>query len=441
MGIGDGKRMNKNLVIGSTMMVVFLGAGMLTGYFIPKNNQEQQEEYDTLLSDFQELNDEYSNLLGDYNNLEANFTELQKKYNILIEDNATLTEEYNELLSAYTLLNETYFLLLEEFDILTDELSTLQVDYDDLLEVYNQLDTLYSLLELNYSLLETKYNILSQQWDTLATWIRGMTLPAQYMVFAEAVRRYYFEDHYVQDRWSTGNVSGYYYEVSRFMRDVVLHDSQIAGMLEGSWFPEVSNALTDCLIYGNSTEQLAFNCFYWAFWPWLPNWNGYGLSGNELNDIDTIVDWCINEIDYEYDTDITWGQESYYWDYIKFPVETAFRTMGDCEDQALLCAAYLESCGFETMLAGFHDAEYPGGLYHRVLLVEITDKDAFFWKHPFGILWGFSFASENWWCFIDTTWDVPFGSRPGWMQHYVNYGFYTEDVTFAVCDIDGVITL
>ncbi|GAG55124.1 unnamed protein product, partial [marine sediment metagenome] len=32
------------------------------------------------------------------------------------------------------------------------------------------------------------------------------------------------------------------------------------------------------------------------------------------------------------------GQENPVWDYFKFPVETAFRTMGDCEDQAILDA-------------------------------------------------------------------------------------------------------
>jgi len=434
--------MNKNIVISSTLMVVFLGAGMLTGYFIPKINQEQQEEYDTLLSDLQELNEEYSDLLGDYNNLEANFTELQAKYDILIEDNATLTEEYNDLLSAYTLLNETYFVLLEEFNILTDELSTLQVDYDDLLEVYNQLDTLYSQLELNYLLLETQYNILSQQWDTLATWIRGMTLPAQYMVFAEAVRRYYFEDYYLG---LAIDESTFWYQATRFARDIVLHDSQnfVNPLLEGYWFSEVSNALVDCLRYGNRTEILALYIFWAVFYDWLPNWGGWALSGNELNDIDTIVDWCIDEIDYEYDTDISWGQESPYWDYFKFPVETTFRTMGDCEDQAILCAAYLESCGFETALAMFHDAEYPGGLYHGTLLVHIEDTASYFDSYSASLwsLGGYDPYEGYTWCWLDPTWDTPFGTKPAWLQYYSDNGITWDDFTLAFCDLDGVISL
>ena len=33
--------------------------------------------------------------------------------------------------------------------------------------------------------------------------------------------------------------------------------------------------------------------------------------------------------------------------------------MGDCEDQAILAATYLESCGFEIAFATSHDPDHP----------------------------------------------------------------------------------
>jgi hypothetical protein len=218
--------------------------------------------------------------------------------------------------------------------------------------------------------------------------------------------------------------------------------------LEGSWFPDVSNALADCLRYGSQTEYLALMNFYWVFYPWLPNWAGWGLSGNPLNDISSVIQWCVDEIDYEYDSDITRLREPYGWDYIKFPVETAFRTMGDCEDQAILAAAYLESCGFETMIVFIHDPEWNNGtgLYHGVPMI--------WWDNTWGArppgIWGFHFASDGnkyddgMWLFLDTTWNTPFGTDPAWLQWYavtdINRVFNYEVFSYAVCDYNGWVS-
>ena len=376
------------------MIVVFLSVGVLTGYLIPRDNQAQ---YDTLLSDFQELNEEYNELLNNYNIVSGSYNDA--------------IDEYNELMMDY---------------------NNLEGDYDDLYDLYEELLSLFSILQ--------------QYYIGVTEVISQMVLPAQYMVFAEAVRRYYFEDYYLQDTWNTGNVSGYLAEFTRFTRDIVLHDSQIDTSLVGSWFPEVSEAFSDCLKYGNQTEILALDTFYNVYCDWLPYW-GATSSGNELDDINTIVQWCIDEIDYEFDIDIVVGQESPLWDYVKFPVETAFRTLGDCEDQAMLCVAYLESMGYETTLAAFHDAENPeieNGFNLRNLLVHIEDIEAFQSIYPTCHLWslgGYDPYEGYTWCWLDTTWDVSFGSEPGWMQYYLDNGLTYEDVTFAVCDLDGAICL
>ena len=95
--------------------------------------------------------------------------------------------------------------------------------------------------------------------------------------------------------------------------------------------------------------------------------------------------------------------------------------MGDCEDQAILCAAYLESCGYETALAIFHDAENPnfeGGFYHGALLVHIEDTTAYYATYSASLwsLGGYDPYEGYTWCWLDTTWDTPFGTKPGWLQ-------------------------
>jgi len=379
---------------------------------------------------------------------------LNETYNTLLDTYLLLEANYNVLLSDYTLLNQTYYALIEENIFLNESYNELLVNYNTIVEsfnilqtAYDQLDDLYSQLLIAYAIIESEYNALLQQYNMLTTWISEMILPAQYMVFAEAVRRYYFEDFYIKDTWATGNISGYWAEFTRFCRDMVLHDSQIYDSLYGSWFPEVSNAFSDCLSFGNQTEEMAWYIFYMTFWDWLPNWGGYDLSGSEQNNIDTVVQWCIDEIDYEYDTDITYGQTPFDLDYVKFPVETAFRTMGDCEDQAMFCAAYLESCGYQTALALFHDAENTEwsteGFYHATLFVHIEDISAFQFWHPFITLWnlgGIDPYSGFTWVWLDPTWDVSFPSEPGWMQYYHNNGITDDDVSIAICDLNGAIS-
>jgi predicted nuclease with TOPRIM domain len=573
-------------------------------------------DYATLQSDHEALQSDYNNLWlnyntlwaahqalqNDYDALQASYVTLQSQYNQLQTDYNSLEQDYLNLQTEYDTLSTSYLILQGEYDACVIELTQLQADYDVLNVQYWALDASYIQLQADYDALELSYN-------TLTTWIRQQILPIQSSIFAEAVRRYYFEDFYVQDKWATGNHSGYWSEFARFCRDVVLHDSLtyfgsgdktvvldyshgqyssyvelmdewlegnlsalgftniiwaygglnssvlagadalilgailgdngftaaevtavgdwfnaghkflwvggdsdyngpnignnmtlileevgshvyheptaiedpisnaggsgyrvvangtsddafvasiVAGVdavlmhgptmlygsnsdtpgenvnpvaletvsidnvypllyygaaatitdgditypyahtdgqvgafvattlevkagadgtgvivvsgaspygdyspmyndeyygvplngyrlvnqaiyfgtlkatasLEGSWFPDVSNALADCLHYGNRTELLALASMYLTFYPWLPNWAGWALSGDPLNDISSVIQWCVDEIDYEYDSDITRLRTPYGWDYIKFPVETAFRTMG-----------------------------------------------------------------------------------------------------------------
>ena len=424
--MSEEKRFIKNkkvLALSISLVAVCVLAGVFgISYFIMINN------YGKLSDKYVDLTGDFEDLTGDYESLLDSFNEINNTYFILTGEYIDLENDYNDLLNTYNTLLNTYNILLSDYN-------DLQNDYDILLNKYNTLLGLYNTLQNEYNILLNDYNALSIAYDYICDTIRQSILPVQYGIFAEAVRRYYM-DIYLGDL--TGKL--YWEAFAEFCRDIILHDSY-----QSNSFNIVSNAFSDILKFGADTMYLADYIMYWTFYPWIPNWDGYGLTGNELTDIDTIADWCINEIDYEYDSDITDGQVDFDWDYIKFPIETAFRTMGDCEDQAILCSAYLESCGFETVVAISHDPNHPtlGEFYHGHLLVHIENTAAFWALYPTTYLWTIPndpYYPDYTWCWLDTTWDVPFGSVPSWLQDYVDFGGLTTDVmSLAFCDIDGAV--
>ena len=396
--MSEEKRFIKNkkiFALSMSLVAVLVLAGVLGGSII------------LITDNYNDLSGDYDNLYGEYNDLLNSFDELENLYFILTGEHIELEDDYGELLNAYNTLNSTYNELSNDYDILESAYNVLQLEYDALLIAYNYI--------------------------TAA--IRQTILPIQYSVFTEAVRRYYMPIYL-----SVSTTKEWYMGYAEFCRDMVLHDSE-----QYNTFSEVSDAFSDALRYGSNTMYLADYIMYWTFYDWLPYW-GLNLTFDELWGIDTIVDWCINEIDYEYDSDITDGQEDPTWDYPKFPVETAFRTMGDCEDQAILASAYLESCGFETAISIFHDPSHPtyGAFYHGVPLVHIEDTSIFWSNYPSCSLWrlgsGDLYYPEYIWCYLDPTWDVPFGSTPSWLQDYIDIGSISWDIhSTAFCDIDGVV--
>ena len=289
----------------------------------------------------------------------------------------------------------------------------------------------YQILTGDYNTLFDNYEDLEAQYNSVCLTIKQQILPIQYSFFAEAVRRYYMP-LYLEDK----SGKDYWKSFTEFCRDIILHDTE-----QENSFIDVSNAFSDALKYGSDTEYLAWYIIYWTFYDWLPYWD-IDFGGN-LWGIDALVDWCINEIDYEYDYDITDGQTYFDGDYIKFSVETAFRTMGDCEDQTILCASYLESCGFESAIMTFHDQNHPtlGEFYHSVHLVHLEDPDAFWDLYPSCGLWRFTndpYYPEYTWCFLDPTWDVSFGSEPSWLVDYGSYISFSF-CSIAFCDTDGIV--
>jgi len=453
-------------------------SGSIGGVLISKqiNYTKLSASYDKLWGDFEnqlgvyeDLAINYEDLLSEMEQLSATYQILLNTYNILVDDNSDLQEDYDNLLLGYNLLLTNYDTLYisytnlqdsynnlqndyndlqNDYDDLTTNFNNLQSAYDSLSALYNTLLSDYNTLVIEHSLLETDFTNLQYQYDllqdyadsleveisVLKNYIQTLILPLQYSVFAEAVRRYYMP-LYIGSK--TGKDE--YLSYAEFARDMILHDSY-----QENSFTNVSSAFSDCLEFGNDTMNLAWYIMYWTFWDWLPNWDGFGL-GNDLSDIDTVVQWCIDEINYEYDSDITDGQDFFVYDYFKFPVETAFRTMGDCDDQAIFAATYLESCGFETAIVLSHDDNHPvyGEFYHASLFVHIEQTALFNFLYPAN-LWNIGSADpyEGYtWCWLDTTWDIPFGDRISWVDDYIDAGIPINDeiATFAICDVGGTI--
>lgn len=354
-------------------------------------------------------------------------------YILTVVKNDKLSGDYDELYNNYLILLNDFNQLDEQYLILTGEYIESENDYNNLLNDYNTLQN-------SYDNLETQYNTLQIAYYYICNTIKQSILPVQYSIFAEAVRRYYIP-LYLNGLTTKEKYMGYV----EFCRDIVLHDSG-----QYNAFSEVSNAFSESLMFGSNTMDLANYIMDYTF-DYCDTINFWGLeelSGlDELSIINNVVQECINNIDYECDSNITIGQEDTTWDYPKFPVETAFRTMGDCEDQAILCSAYLESCGIETLLSFYHDPEHPtlGAFYHGTLMVHIEDITTFYSIFPNGILWAFNeidpyYPPDFTWCQLDPTWDVPFGSIPIWFNDYIDIGGITGDiVSDAICDINGGI--
>ena len=343
-----------------------------------------------------------SNLRYDFLQLRRNTTNLLNNYNILFGQDEDLQKEFDNILTTYLNLNDDY----NQLEILIGELTEFHNDLS------NQLDDYYYTLSLQ-------------------------TLPEQYNVFAEKVRRFYLPA-YCDD---SNSEEEYYLSYAEYSRDVVLHDSQ-----QENSFQAVSNALSPILKYSSDTMRFANYMFNSILDDRIDHWDRNRLIGNEFEKISSINRNCIVDIFYKSDSEITEGREELIYDYIRFPVETAYTAEGDCEDQAILEAAYLESCGFETALALIHVQDHPiyDKLYHAALLVHIENTEEFATNYPEMQLWNLGEIDpylDKTWCWLDPTWDTDFGSYPLWLEAYyfLDLRVPSDIFTFTICDIDGGI--
>ena len=322
--------------------------------------------------------------------------------------------------------------------------------YGALVSDYNNLLSNYNALTLVHAQLNTAYQTLNATYYQLCAWIRQQILPLQLTNWAEAVRRVYLP-YYLNQSVDTKT---FYMKYAEFCRDFVLQASRRPDL-----FTNVSNAFAPALVYGNDTTMLGFNSMqvmamdngmYWQKFHW------HIIYMSEFSGLNLLVTQAYTILDYEYDADITTHQENPTWDYPKHPVETVFRGLGDCDDQAIFLASNLEECGFanasgtyrfQVALAMHHDPSYSGSyapligqpFYHVSLLVHIEDTTTYAATYPAHPLWNLGSAdpySGFSWCWLDPTWDTPFGTMPAWLN---GYSPSWSNLTIAICDIGGNI--
>ena len=379
--------MMKQQILGIALacMTIMAIGGVAGAGIIYINFQTLGGHCHNLANDYEQLLSEFNELLANYTELSNNYEDLFSSYTILSSEYDTLLADYNELQTDYDALNATYHQLLTNYNTLNATYTTLLADYNNLLLAYTALQADYTALLSNYTSLETAFNTLQGNYDalvivynslwttysTLVSWIRGQVLPVQIFMFAESIRRHYLPSYL------NGSAPFYWQNYSRFMADAVRHATPNITAFE-KWY-EVRNAYTDILRFGNNTPELSYFVLDYMFNTNTThdfNW-GYDKNIHLVATHSTIIweihEWIISNLDFEDDNDITLNREESLWDYIKFPVETLFRGLGDDEDQAIFEAAYLRSCGFDVAVGSFHDDAHPtlGALYHNVLRVNL----------------------------------------------------------------------
>lgn len=120
---------------------------MLTNYTI------LQEEYETLLDEFNAKVDEYNSLL-------ENFTKLQDEFDITSTD-------YEEQVLAYQKLLDEYNDLSDEKELTYNNYISKVVDFNDLQRNYINLNTTLNELQVNYTSLETTFEDLNNEYADL----------------------------------------------------------------------------------------------------------------------------------------------------------------------------------------------------------------------------------------------------------------------------------
>ena len=196
-----------------------------------------------------------------------------------------------------------------------------------------------------------------------------------------------------------------------FYVKIILHDSA-----QYNYYQDYSSMFDEFWETNNSMTEVEL-CF-----QSLSSWNYYYQN---LNLLASKIHNKVSELcDYKYDNMMIYGILPHweYFDYTQFPYETAFTFSGDCEDQAILDAMLLESCGYETIIANVHDDDQnrtgrESGLHHGFLWVKVNPEDN--WSAR---LWRFG-EGEYEWLLLDPTWNISFGSTITWVDDYNKLNF------------------
>lgn len=182
----------------------------------------------------------------------------------------------------------------------------------------------------------------------------------------------------------------------------VLHDTG-----QFNYFENIDEELGDIWQTNNSITEFeeALKIFYNWQWLWKNNFTSYFLFNN-----------LINRIDYFWDDSFTEGTNRHY-DFAKSAIETIFSGRGDCDDQTILAATFLEASGYETIIGYIGDDNETGvqdDFYHAFLWVKVEN---FSYPYLYADLWRFG-VKEYEWLLLDPTWNIEYGYSVDWIIDY-----------------------
>lgn len=194
---------------------------------------------------------------------------------------------------------------------------------------------------------------------------------------------------------------------------IVLHDTG-----QYNYFANIDKKLGNVWQTNNSMTE--FEATLKMFESWFDYWKKDHSSHELYNNL-------LSKITYFYDKDFVNGTDQYY-DYAKSAIETIFSSIGDCEDQAILTATFLEAAGYETIICSVRDINQTGvfeDFRHAFLWVKVVN---FSYQYLNADLWRFGEGDFEW-LLLEPTGSTVYGSTASWIASYDDNNYTSwEDI-------------
>jgi len=226
-----------------------------------------------------------------------------------------LKDENDQLDEQLDQLNDDYEDVLGEYGDLSDNYESMNTSYGELDQMYNALISDYHDLEWDYNDLLDDYGVLQSSYNNFDLWQDQVTY-----------YRVYFGDMYFW-QYATYDILSHWKSMDKDTSEYYMYPIEDMKVLNGF------------VVYNDNwslVDQIADE-----LWK---------LSENEEDYAEIALEFVHNAIFYMSDLEST-GQDEYW----RYPDETLFDKVGDCEDTAFLYASLLRSKGIPAVLIEYVD--------------------------------------------------------------------------------------
>ncbi|HPR41731.1 MAG TPA: transglutaminase domain-containing protein [Candidatus Methanofastidiosa archaeon] len=246
--------------------------------------------------------------LAVYVHYEGIISDMGDEIDDLEDDVDDLNDQLDEANESYSALQGDYDDLESDYNALYQSNMTTEQYYDDLVTDYYDLEWQYNSLLDDYSMLQSSYNNFDD-WQDHVTYYRV-----------------YFGDYYFW-QYATYSILSHWKAMEKDTSEYYQYPI------------DDSDVLNSFVIYNDGwtlIDQIADEL--------------WDLSGNEEEYAEIALDFVHSAIFYMSDMEST-GQEEFW----KYPDETLFDKVGDCEDTAFLYASLLRAKGIPAVLIEYVD--------------------------------------------------------------------------------------